>query len=147
MARIEVHGDRVTVILSNAEKVLAFRRSNVVIERSAIRSALITDDPWIWIRGVPSPGTHLAGRVACGVWRGLGGEDFLLIRGKHQAVVIDVEQSDDKASQTADEEFSHFGRVIIATAHASELIRALRLSESETPSVHSTRKRDTTAQG
>lgn len=142
-----MHHDRVTVVLSNAEKVLTFRRSNVVIERAAIRSALITDDPWIWIRGVPSPGTHLAGRLACGVWRGLGGDDFLLIRGKHQAVVIDVDLPDERVVTPSDEAFSRFGRVIISTAHASELIRALRLSESETPSVHSTRKRDTTAQG
>lgn len=155
MARIEVHSDRVVIALSNAEKLLAMRRKDITIERSMIRSALITEDPWIWIRGVPSPGTHLAGRVACGVWRALGGEDFLLVRGKNKAVVIDIDTAAGADSQAAagtqasletdmqsETEFSHFARVIISTAHAAELITALKLDQASgknaKPKVHST---------
>lgn len=143
MARIEVHSDRITIILSRSEKLLAFHRKNIVIERSQVRSALITDDPWIWMRGIPSPGTHLAGRIACGVWRGLGGEDFLLIRGKHQAVVIDVDVAQDdedvpNAKSEHEPTFSHFGRVIISTAHAADLIRALKLDGQSSSQVHTT---------
>jgi len=143
MARIEVHSDRITVILSRSEKLLAFHRKNIVIDRSQVRSALITDDPWIWMRGIPSPGTHLAGRIACGVWRGLGGEDFLLVRGKHQAVVIDVDVAHDDEELTHvkaedDAAFSHFGRVIISTAHAADLIRALKLDGEAGSKVHTT---------
>jgi hypothetical protein len=96
------------------------------------------------MRGIPSPGTHLAGRIACGVWRGLGGEDFLLVRGKHKAVVIDIDVSSTITPDTgeqpdSDDEFSHFGRVILSTAHAAELIRALKLDEQSGSRVHTTR--------
>lgn len=143
MARIEVHPDRVIVSLSRAEKLLAMHRKDIVIDRASVRSALITDDPWIWVRGVPSPGTHLAGKIACGVWRGLGGEDFLLVRGKQKAVVIDLQaaatpETAAKDAGDAEPEFSHYGRVIISTAHASELIRALKLDEITEPHVHTT---------
>lgn len=131
-----MHRDRVTIALSRSEKLLAFHRKDIVIRRADIRSALITDDPWIWVRGVPSPGTHLAGKIACGVWRGLGGEDFLLVRGRNKAVVIDLQDT-----QPAEEDdFEHYGRVIISTAHAAELIRALKLDESDEPRVHTTRE-------
>jgi hypothetical protein len=144
MARIEVHPDRVTISLSRSEKLLSFYRKDIVINRLWVRSALITDDPWIWMRGIPSPGTHLAGRIACGVWRGLGGEDFLLVRGKHKAVVIDIDVSSTMTPEAgeqadSDDEFSHFGRVILSTAHAAELIRALKLDEQSGSRVHTTR--------
>lgn len=137
MARIEVHPDRVAIALSRSEKILALHRKDIVIDRSRVRTALITDDPWIWIRGVPSPGTHLAGKIACGVWRGISGEDFLLVRGKHKAVVIDI---DARPTEDSDEEsnFSHFDRVIISTAHATELIRALKLNDESQQKVHTT---------
>jgi hypothetical protein len=144
MARIEVHPDRVAISLSRSEKLLSFYRKDIVINRLWVRSALITDDPWIWMRGIPSPGTHLAGRIACGVWRGLGGEDFLLVRGKHKAVVIDIDVSSTMTPEVgeqadSDDEFSHFGRVILSTAHAAELIRALKLDEQSGSRVHTTR--------
>lgn len=129
MARIEVHPDTVTITLSRAEKLLAMHRKDIEVNRRDIRSALITDDPWVWIRGVPSPGTHLAGKIACGVWRGLGGEDFLLVRGKKKAVVIDF-APDSKP----------YGRVILSTTHAADLIAALKLDELAEPHVHSTER-------
>lgn len=143
MARIEVHPDKVIILLSRAEKLLAMHRKDVVINRAAVRSALITDDPWVWVRGVPSPGTHLAGKIACGVWRSLGGEDFLLVRGKNKAVIIDLQVPQSSAGRTgADEdaasEFSNYGRVIVSTAHATELIRALKLDAITEPRVHTT---------
>lgn len=142
MARIEVHHDRVIVSLSLVEKMLSFHREPVVLRRAAIRSAVITDDPWIWIRGVSSPGTHVAGKIACGTWRGLGGDDFLLVRGTHKAVVIDMQDVTDPASPDSDDMHeAHFSRVILSTARASELIRALRLAETSEPSVHVTGKR------
>lgn len=142
MARIEVHRDRVTISLSRSEKLLSFHRKDIVIRRADIRSALITDDPWIWVRGVPSPGTHLAGKIACGVWRGLGGEDFLLIRGRNKAVIIDLQDSQpgDSDRSAESDQVDHFGRVILSTAHAAELIRALKLDEDDEPRVHTTRE-------
>lgn len=125
MARVEVHADRVVVKLTRAEKLLSLRRHDVVFERDLVSSVLITDDPWVWLRGVRSPGTHLPGRLAYGVWRNLSGRDFALLRRGVPAVVLDLEAAD---SHTAHEEFDDFARVILSTTHAAELVQAMRLT-------------------
>lgn len=132
MARVEVHPEKLVIRLTTAEKALAMRGRDVVLERDAITSAVITSDPWVWLRGVRSPGTHLPGRLAIGTWRALGGRDFVLMRRRRPAVVIDLD-----VPEGADEdhdwvgEYDHFARVIIATSHAAELITALRLENTE----------------
>ena len=117
MARVEVFPERVVIKLSRPERALALRRADVVLDRDSITSALITDDPWVWLRGVRSPGTHLPTKLAMGTWRGLGGKDFVLIRSGRPAVVLDFDVPDDEG----------FERVILSTGHAADLIRALRL--------------------
>lgn len=117
MARVEVFPERVVIKLSRPERALALRRADVVLDRDSITSALITDDPWVWLRGVRSPGTHLPTKLAMGTWRGLGGKDFVLIRSGRPAVVLDFDVPDDDG----------FERVILSTGHAADLIRALRL--------------------
>jgi hypothetical protein len=132
MARIEVHADRVVIRLTTSEKTLALRRRDIVIDRSAITSALITNDPWIWISGVRAPGTHLPRRMAIGTWRTLTGKDFVLVRAGREAIVIDIdvpEELDEDGIWV--HEFSAFSRVIISTTHAAELIRALRLRDDD----------------
>lgn len=141
MASVAVYPDRVIVRLSAAEKVLAMRRRDVVLERDAITSALITDDPWVWLRGVRSPGAHLPGRLALGTWRTNGGRDFVLLRSGRPAVVIDFDvhgqepqESEPKESEPQDSEepgwvgeFDRYARVVLSTNHAADLIRALRV--------------------
>lgn len=131
MARLLLHPDRLEVILSTAEKTLALRRENVVIPRSAIRSATLTDDPWIWVRGIRAPGTAIPLTLAVGQWKFHGGKDFLVLKGTKPSVVIDV----------ADEEFS---RVIITTKHGLELVAKLQLDVK--PVKKSPRVRKTTPQ-
>lgn len=106
--------DRLELRLTTAERLLAFHRSDVVIERSSIRSATVTEDPWIWVRGIRAPGTAVPLTIAAGTWKFHGGKDFLLIKRTAAAVVIDL----------VDEEYS---RVIVSTRHAPELIAALQL--------------------
>ncbi len=128
MARVEVHADRVVIRLTNAEKVSALRRRDLTLDRAAITSAIITDDPWVWLRGVRSPGTHVPGTLAAGVWRSFAGRDFVLARKGRDAVVIDLD-----VPPAAEEdrgwvgEFDPFTRVILSTTHAAELVAALRL--------------------
>lgn len=132
MARIEVHADRVVLRLTPSEKALSMRRHDVTIDRAAITSALITDDPWIWIRGVRTAGSHLPGRMAFGSWRNLAGKDFVLARSGREAIVIDIDvpvELDEDGTWV--NEYSAFSRVIVSTTHAAELIRALRLSGDE----------------
>ena len=114
MASLRVHPDRLEIHLTTAEKTLALRREDIVVPRENIRSVTITDDPWIWIRGIRSPGLGLPLVVAIGTWKFHGGKDFLAIKRKRQAVVIDL----------IDDEFS---RVIMTTNHAPDLIASLKL--------------------
>ena len=114
MARLHLHPDRLEIALSTAEKTLSLRKDNIIIPRTAIRSATLTDDPWIWVRGIRAPGTAIPLTLAVGQWKFHGGKDFLVLKGTKPSVVIDI----------ADEEFS---RVIITTKHGLELVAKLQL--------------------
>lgn len=119
MADLFVHRDRLEIHLTSAEKALALRRGDVVIQREHIRSAAITQDPWIWIRGIRSPGSVIPLVLSVGTWKFHGGKDFLLVKGKNRpAVVIDLEGSE-------------FSRVIVSTPQAATLIAALRSEASD----------------
>ena len=85
------------------------------IERSTITKVQLTDDAWTWLRGVPSPGTHLRGVVAMGTWRSAGGDDFAIIRRHRPSVVIDLEGHPE------------FQRVILTTRHGLALVQSLNI--------------------
>ncbi len=112
---MRVHPDRLEIQLSKMEKALALRREPVVITRKGIRAATITQDPWIWLRGIRAPGIHVPLNLAVGTWKFHGGKDFMLVKRSRTSVVIDVEGGE-------------FERVIISTALAGELVHALRLA-------------------
>ena len=125
MADLHVHRDRLEVHLSAAEKVLALRRTDLVIPREAIRSVAITQDPWIWVRGVRVPGAAIPLTLAIGTWKYHGGKDFLIVKGKSRAaVVIDINQTD--VFPGRDSIAEGYDRVIVSTQHATALIEALR---------------------
>lgn len=124
-----MHADRVVVKLTRAEKLLSMRRHDVIFERALMSSVLITDDPWVWLRGVRSPGTHIPGRMAYGVWRNLSGRDFALLRKGVPAVVIDFDEPEEGSGRSGGHpEYDEFARVMLSTEHAAELVRALRLT-------------------
>jgi hypothetical protein len=118
MTSLRVHSDRLEVQLTRAEKVLSLRREDIVIPRGNIRSVILTDDPWIWVRGIRAPGAEIPLVVAIGTWKFHGGKDFLAIKGKRQTVVIDLVDSE-------------FARVVLSTQHAPELIASLKLSGAD----------------
>lgn len=103
------------VALSGSERLLAFRRQNVDLPRDTIAKVQLTDDVWTWLRGVPSPGTHVRGVVAMGTWKSAGSEDFVLVRGRRPGVVIDLEGHPD------------YERIVLTTRHGLALVQALRL--------------------
>lgn len=132
MARIEVHSNRVVVRLTAPEKTLSLRVRDVVLDRSLIRSAIITEDPWVWIRGIRTPGTSLPWGLAFGTWRTRHGRDFVLARRGLDAVVIELEAPEEAhVNKGWIGEYDTFSRVIVSTAHAAELVRALRLDKAE----------------
>lgn len=115
MARLRVHNDRIEVQLTPVEKSLALRSDDIVVQQSDIRSATITDDPWIWIRGIRRRGTEVPLVVALGVWKYHGGSDFVIVKGKRSAVVLELTGGE-------------FARLIVSTNHASQLIDSLRVT-------------------
>ena len=116
MAHVRVHNDRIEVHLTPAEKTLALRSDDLVVQRDDIRSATVTDDPWVWIRGIRKRGSEIPLVVAVGVWKYHGGTDFVIVKGKRQAVVLEL----------ADGEFT---RIILSTNHSATLIDRLKLNE------------------
>lgn len=119
MVTLLLDSARLEVVLSGTERLLAFRKGNVAIERSAISKVQLTDDAWTWLRGVPSPGTHVRGVVAMGTWKSAGGDDFAVIRRHRAGVVIDLEGHPE------------FQRVVLTTRHGLALVQALRLDVAD----------------
>ena len=114
MVTLLLDSTQLEIVLSGAERMLAFHKGNVAIERSTISKVQLTDDAWTWLRGVPSPGTHLRGVIAMGTWRSSGGDDFAIIRRHRPSVVIDLEGHPE------------FQRIILTTRHGLQLVQALQ---------------------
>jgi hypothetical protein len=121
MVTLLLDSTQLEVVLSVSERALSFRKGNVVIDRSTITKVQLTDDAWTWLRGIPSPGTHVRGVIAMGTWRSAGGEDFAVIRRHRPSVVIDLDGH------------AEFQRVILTTRHGLALVQALRVEVAEEP--------------
>jgi hypothetical protein len=121
MVTLLLDSTQLEIVLSSAERAMAFRKGNVLIDRSTITKVQLTDDAWTWLRGVPSPGAHLRGVVAMGTWKSAGGQDFAIIRRHRPSVVIDLEGHPE------------FQRVILTTRHGIALVQALRLDVADEP--------------
>ncbi len=110
MVTLLLDSTQLEVVLSGAERALSFHKGNVIIERSTIAKVQLIDDAWTWLRGVPSPGTHLRGVIAMGTWKSAGASDFAIIRRRRPSVVIDLEGH------------AEFERVILTTRHGLALV-------------------------
>jgi hypothetical protein len=120
MVTLLLDSTRLEVALSGTERALSFRRGNVLVDRPCITKVQLVDDAWTWLRGVASPGTYIRGTIAMGTWKSAGANDFVIIRRRRPAVVIDLD---------GDPEFA---RVILTTRHGLALVQALRLDEPQT---------------
>ncbi|GAA0990810.1 hypothetical protein [Subtercola frigoramans] len=118
MSVLFVHPDRLEIRLTRAEKIMSLRRSDIDVPLENIRSAALTDDPWVWVRGIRAPGTAIPLTLAVGSWKYHDGKDFLLIKGTRTSVVIDLQDSE-------------FSRIIVTTRHSLSLLKALRLPPLE----------------
>ena len=121
MVTLLLDSTQLEVVLSRFERTLARRSDDVRVERAHIRKVQLTDDAWTWLRGVPSPGTLLRGTLAMGAWRSAGGSDFVVVRRRQPAVVIDL---------AGDPEFE---RLVLTTSHGLALVQALRLEGDDAP--------------
>lgn len=121
MVTLLLDSTQLEVVLSSVERALARRSDAVRVDRTHIRKVQLTDDAWTWLRGVPNPGTRVRGTIAMGTWRSAGGDDFVLVRRRHPAAVIDL--SDD----------AEFARLVLTTRHGLALVQALRLEGEDAP--------------
>lgn len=121
MVTLLLDSTRLEVALTATERALSFRRDSVRVERSTIRKVQLVDDPWTWLRGVPTPGTVIPRTFAMGTWRSASGDDFVLVRRSRASVVIDLE---------GDPEFQ---RLVLTTRHGLALVQALRLEVEDEP--------------
>ncbi|GAB2706815.1 hypothetical protein BKA24_000700 [Microbacterium marinum] len=121
MVTLLLDATRLEVALSATERALSFRRDSVRVDRAHIRKVQLVDDPWTWLRGVPSPGTVVPRTFAMGLWRSASGDDFVLVRRRRASVVVDLE---------GDPEFQ---RLILTTRHGLALVQALRLEVEDEP--------------
>jgi hypothetical protein len=119
MVTLLLDSERLEVALSPAERALSRHRGNVYVDRAHIAKVMLTDDAWIWLRGVPSPGTAIPSVLAMGTWTSGTGQDFAVIRGRRPSVVIDLEGHES------------FERIVLTTRHGVQLIQALRLDGAE----------------
>ena len=119
MANLRVHSDRLEVQLTRAEKLLAAHGRDIVVPRELIRTATITHDPWVWIRGIRAPGTYLPRTLAVGTWRNHGGTDFVVVKSKRPAVVLELDT----------DERNRYSRLVVSTAQAAELSASLQLEQ------------------
>ena len=115
MVTLLLDSERLEVVLSPLERAVGFRRGNIQVAREQIAKVMLTDDAWIWLRGVPSPATTVPSVMAIGTWKTGSGRDFAVIRGRRPSVVIDLEGHED------------YERLLVTTRHGLELVRALRL--------------------
>lgn len=121
MVTLLLDSTQLEVVLSPIERMLSHRSEPVRIDRTRIRKVQLTDDAWTWLRGVPSPGTLVRGTVAMGSWRSAGGADFVVVRRRHPAVVVDLDAG------------GEFARLVLTTRHGVALAQALHLEADGTP--------------
>ncbi|WP_434968612.1 hypothetical protein [Microbacterium sp. bgisy207] len=115
MVTLLLDSSQLEVALSGSERLLTFRRQNVDVPRDTIAKVQLTDDVWTWLRGVPSPGTHVRGVIAMGTWKSAGNDDFVVVRGRRPGVVIDLDGHPE------------YQRIVLTTRHGLALVQALRL--------------------
>lgn len=121
MVTLLLDSTQLEVALSPVERALSRRPRPVRVERADVRKVQLTEDAWTWLRGVPSPGTLVRGTIAMGTWTSANGDDFVVVRRRHPAVVIDL--ADD----------AEFCRLVLTTRHGLALVQALRLDADAAP--------------
>lgn len=120
MVTLLLDNTQLEVVLSPIERASSFRRENLRIERHSIVKVQLTEEPWTWLRGIADPGTYVPGMLAAGTWKSANGQDFVLVRRRRPAAVIDLEDAE-------------FQRLVLSTRHGLALTQALHLDVTSEP--------------
>lgn len=112
MASVRVIDDRLVVRLRPLEKLMALR-GDLSIPLGEVRRARAVPDGFAELRGLRAPGTGLPGRLAFGTWRRRGAKDFVALRGRRPAVVLEFDAG------------SRYSRVLLTVDDGDALVRTL----------------------
>lgn len=89
MATVDVGTEAVTVRLTTAEKLAAWR-GDLVFPRSSVTSVETFDDGLAATRGLRAPGLAIPRRRRIGTWRRRHGKELVSVRGGQPAVRIEL---------------------------------------------------------
>jgi hypothetical protein len=89
VAKLELIGGRVEVVLSQKERLAALR-GDVSAALDEIADVRVSPHPFSELRGIRAPGTGMPGVIALGTWRHRGGKDFVAIYRGRPAVVVSL---------------------------------------------------------
>jgi hypothetical protein len=92
MAHFDIDGDQLALRLTGEEHLEGVHR-DVVVPRSSVAVARVTEDVWSELRGIRAPGTGIPGVIAVGTRRGSFGKDFAVVHGKGRGVVVELVDS------------------------------------------------------
>lgn len=126
MARTEIYQDRIVIKLSPSEKLLTVRRKDVVLARSLIYRALMTEDPAVFVRGYRVGAAVVPRLEPAGIFRHLSGRDFVLCKRGGPAVVLDLSRPDGSTVVQGGKNASDFSRIVFTTQHAREIVSILK---------------------
>lgn len=90
MAELVIDGADLVVAMRPVERFWSFRRQDLRVPRTAVRSARAVTTPWLELRGWRVDGVAVPGWVAMGRRRHGGGYDFTCVRGSGPAVVVEL---------------------------------------------------------
>ena len=89
MARLDLIEGAIVIRLTLVERLFGYTGGDGRVPLTAVRSAYVSERPWNELRGLRSPGVRYPGR-AIGTWRWQHGRDFVALRGRGPAVVVEL---------------------------------------------------------
>jgi hypothetical protein len=109
VARLEIADGRLRLRLSRMERMVSLRRSDLVLDASAIVSVEEVENAWPHLHGIRAPGAGIPDLLCVGTLRHHGLKDFTAVYGRGEATIVTLSDAE-------------FARVIV-TGQRSAVVR------------------------
>jgi hypothetical protein len=90
MAWLDVVEDSLLIHLTLLERLGGHTRGDGRVPLAQIREVRVAQDPWSELRGRREPGIQIGRSRATGTWKFKLGKDFVALRGREPAVVVEL---------------------------------------------------------
>jgi len=90
MARIELHGDKLVVHVTGADRIFAFRSELEIPLEHVAAVARDEDEARTWHHGVRAPGTNLPGVITAGTFHEHGERVFWDVHHPERAIALSL---------------------------------------------------------